>query len=277
MKELVFDSEFFKAEDTLACGQVFRYAKKEDGYFLVSGDKACRLRECGKATVLCCREEDEEYFKNYFDVYTDYRAIYARAKNSGFEFLSQAADFGKGVRILNQNSEEMLFSFMISQNNNIPRIKSIIEKLCAMCGEKRDFYGEKYYAFPSAKELETLTFADLAAAGLGYRAEYVKGLCEAVKGGIVDQLKPLSAAECRARLLKIKGIGEKVADCVSLFGFHKTDSFPADVWVERIYRENFNGTEKNRKKISEYFVSKFGCDSGFFQQYMFYYKRSANR
>ncbi len=273
MKKLEFDSEFFNAADTLLCGQVFRFTLGSNGYFLKSQDKACKIFTENDKTIIYCKEEDEEYFRTYFDLDTDYGAIYNRAKNSGYEFLSHAADFGKGVRILCQNSEEMLFSFMISQNNNIPRIKSIIEKLCVYCGKKQDFYGESYYAFPSFEDIKKLSLKELKDIGLGYRADYVSGICSAIEGGLIDELKSLNAEKMRERLLKIKGIGEKVADCVCLFGFHKTDSFPADVWVERIYRENFNGEEKSRKKISSYFVSKFGMDSGFFQQYLFYYKR----
>ena len=113
--------------------------------------------------------------------------------------------------------------------------------------------------------------------GLGYRAEYMKNLSEELKNGLLEEASSLSGEKLKARLLKIKGIGEKVADCACLFGFHKTDSFPVDVWLEKVYREDFKGELTDRKKITAYFTQKFGQDSGYFQQYLFYYKRSIEK
>jgi len=115
--------------------------------------------------------------------------------------------------------------------------------------------------------------------GLGYRAPFIKRLAESVASGETntDEMRALSTKELKNRLLKIYGVGRKVADCVSLFGFHRSDAFPVDVWIEKVYRENFGGTLTDREKISEWFVSEFGEDSGYFQQYLFYYKRSLEK
>lgn len=275
MKKIFFDKEFFNVKDTLECGQVFRFRRHNEGYAVFTGDKCCFLYEDGDFSVIVCEDDEEDYFKCYFDLSRDYSSIVKRAENYGTAILNEAAKVGKGIRILNQNAEEALFSFVISQNNNIPRIKSIIEKLCVRFGVAKSFMGNDYYAFPSAAALNAATAADLQAAGLGYRAEYVKRLAEEITDGFnLSALEALTTDKLRERLLRIKGVGPKVADCAVLFGFHRSDSFPVDTWIEKTYREDFGGSEKDRKKVSAAFIKEFGEDAGYFQQYLFHYKRN---
>ncbi len=277
MKKIEFESEFFNDKDTLDCGQIFRYNKTDDGYFVCSADKACIIKTDGDITTVFCNDRDEEYFKNYFDLSTDYKAINDRAKNSGFEILKKAATAGAGVRILRQNSTEMLFSFLVSQNNNIPRIKGILAKLCDALGEEKDFNGIKYHTFPENSALKQADLDFYKSIGLGYRADFFKNLAEIVTPDYITELSLCDGCELKKRLLTVRGIGDKVADCVRLFGFYKTDSFPVDVWIEKIYAEDFGGTEKNREKISRYFTDTFKSDSGYFQQYLFHYKRNLEK
>ena len=138
----------------------------------------------------------------------------------------------------------------MSQNNNIPRIKGIIERLCAGAGQKRSFYGEEYYAFPTASELAAKPLEFFNEIGLGYRAEYIKRLADEFSD-VFDEnaFTALTTAELKKRLVGIYGVGPKVADCVSLFGFHRSDSFPVDTWIEKVYRENFGGKLTDRAKI----------------------------
>ncbi|MDY4187248.1 MAG: DNA glycosylase [Candidatus Borkfalkiaceae bacterium] len=316
MAKFCVDGEFFNPTDTLECGQVFRYKKIEnaagncgggcygsrDGgfyddcggfsgsrggchsnaYYVFSGDKACLIYSDGGKTgkvktAVECLNGDEDYFYNYFDLSRDYSQIYGRAANSEFEILKKAATAGKGVRILNQDRAEALLSFIISQNNNIPRIQKTIEKLCAAAGEKREFNGVKYYSFPTVSQLAGKTSDFYKSLGFGYRDGY---MCEAVKilnGDFFKTIENKSGAELKKSLLSIKGVGEKVADCALLFGFHDTGSFPVDVWLEKVYKQDFKGELTDRKKITEYFTSLFGDDSGYFQQYLFYYKRSLEK
>ncbi len=278
MKKIVVSGDFFNPADTLNCGQVFRYFDFNGGYVAFSGDKACFLKTEGENVLVECSEADEKYFYNYFDLAEDYSEIVARACESGAEVLKTAALLGKGVRILRQKGEEALLSFVISQNNNIPRIKKLIEGLCSAVGNKKTavLAGEtvQYYAFPEASELADKTEDFYLNLGFGYRARYMCEVVRAINGGLLCGIENLSFSELKKRLLEVKGVGEKVADCACLFGFHKTDSFPVDVWLERVYKQDFNGSLTDRKKISEYFVSRFKSDSGFFQQYLFYYKRS---
>ncbi len=276
MVTIKVSSNFFSVKDTLFCGQIFHFEPYREGFKVYAEDKCCYAYNRGELAHIECREEDEQFFYNFFDLGTDYSEIFESAINSGYDVLERAAREGRGVRILNQNPLEMLFSFIISQNNNIPRIKKSIEKLCQALGEERTFVGEKYYAFPSLNKMASESLEFYKSIGLGYRAEYVLRLANELEnqGFMVEELKKLSTKELKKELIKIHGVGEKVADCVLLFGFKRTDSFPVDTWIDKVYRENFNGKEKDRNKITAYFLHLFKEKSGYFQQYLFYYKRS---
>lgn len=272
------DGEFFNAKDTLECGQIFRYKSINDGFLVQSGDKCCEVKNKGSVAEIFCEESDEEYFRNYFDLSTDYSAIVRRAENSGYAVVREAAKRARGVRILRQNTEEMLFSFIISQNNMIPRIKAIIERTANALGEKHTFNGEEYSAFPSAKTLSGKDRDFYFGLGYGYRADYIPSVARVITSGEVNlSADGLSTADLRKKLIALKGVGPKVADCVALFGYHRTDSFPVDTWIEKLYREDFGGALTDRKKITDFFLSFFGEDSGYVQQYVFYYKRSLEK
>lgn len=276
--QIKYNSEYFSVKDTLECGQIFRFRPFEKGYLVFFEKSVAYCYNDGDYAVIECNVEDEKRLKNFFDLDRDYESIVRSATNSGYSVLNDSARLGKGIRILNQSSEEALFSFIISQNNNIPRIKNSIEKLCEIYGEKCDSeYGE-YYSFPTAEKLALAEDLTLKSAGLGYRVGYIKSVAkEIVNGFNLEELKSLPTEELKKKLISLKGVGEKVADCVSLFGFHRSDSFPVDTWIEKVYRENFGGSLTDRKKITEYFVEKFQGNSGYFQQYLFYYKRSLEK
>ena len=280
MEKLKFLGEYFNVKDTVLCGQLFRYfpsSIKAGAYFICSGDKRCLCYNEGDFAVIECETADIEYFKNYFDLSRDYGQIVAAANLQG-GIVKTAANLGKGIRILNQNRTETLFSFIVSQNNNIPRIKGIIERLCAGAGSKRKFYGEDYYAFPTAEELAAKPLEFFKEIGLGYRADYIKRLADDFYNVYGEKaFDALSTKDLKKRLVSIYGVGPKVADCVSLFGFHRVDSFPVDTWIEKVYRENFDGKLTDRTKIADYFVETFGENSGYFQQYLFYFKRSLEK
>ena len=255
MTKIITEEEFFNVKDTLECGQIFRFKPFEKGYLVFSKDMACyAYNENGKA-IIACETDDEEYFRNFFDL---------------------SAEAGKGIRILNQDKTETLFSFLTSQNNRIPRIKSIIERTCAARGVKNSFSGEEYYSFPSPKELFDEDVGFYNGLGYGYRSDFIRSTAKRLieNADELDKMAALSTKELKESLMSFKGVGPKVADCVSLFAYHKTDAFPVDTWIEKLYREDFNGAEKNRNKINEFFVNSFGEDSGYIQQYVFYYKRS---
>ncbi len=273
MQKTVFDKEFFSVKDTLLCGQVFRYFPTGSGYTVVSADKACYAEDTEEGAAVST--DFPEYFARYFDTQRDYAGGYKKAAEFGNAFLARAAESGKGIRILRQDAEETLFSFIISQNNNIARIKGIIERLCAALGEEKKFGDFTYRTFPKAADIAQKTPDFYKTLGLGYRAEYLPAVADAIVHGFdLAAAASLETDDLKRELMTLKGVGPKVADCVILFGFGRGDSFPVDTWMEKIYREDFCGPLHDRREISRYFVSEFGEYSGVFQQYMFHLKRN---
>lgn len=272
-----FSNEYFNIKDTLDSGQIFRYKPFKDGFLVFSVDKACYVYEKDNKAYIQC--EDDEYFKNFFDLNRDYSAINKFAISSPHDIVSRSAKLAKGVRILNQQKEEMLFSFIISQNNMIPRIKAIIERTASILGEKKTFMGEEYYTFPTAEVLATKTEEFYKNLGYGYRARYIVEVANAIINGDIDldKICELTTLGLKKSLMTLKGVGAKVADCIALFGYHRVDSFPVDTWIERLYKEDFKGELTDRQKITEWFLNEFKEYSGYVQQYVFYYKRSLEK
>ncbi len=277
MQTHIFPKKYFNPQDVLECGQVFRYRHYKKGYLVNTLDKAVYLYCDSEYTYFTCNDEDFDYFKNYFDLSTDYAKIVDNSKNYSYKIVEKSAHCGKGVRILKQDKFEMIISFIISQNNNIPRIKGIIEKLCMALGKKRSFEQEEYYSFPSLDKLATQTVEFYKSLGTGYRAEYILLTAKRLQVEGLSQFDGLSTIELKNRLLTFKGIGEKVANCILLFGFNRLDSFPVDTWIEKIYVEDFKGLLKDRNKISNFFVQLFKENAGIYQQYLFHYKRNLKK
>ena len=272
MDRLECDARWLNARDTLECGQIFHFAPFKEGYKVFSRDKACYIYTQKNSTFIEC--EDGGYFYKFFDLRRDYAAINEKAKSFGVPLLTRGAERGAGLRLLNQDAEEMIFSFIISQNNNIPRIKGIIERICSSLGERREFSEGEYYTFPSAQKIGEMPPGFYRALGAGYRDEYLSETGKRIGEEGIGHLKTLDEGQLKKALLGYKGIGPKVADCICLFGFYKAANFPVDTWIEKIYREDFGGTLKDRKKINEYFCTMFGKYAGFIQQYLFYGKRA---
>jgi N-glycosylase/DNA lyase len=271
MEKIIYPKEYFNIYDTLSCGQIFRFYPFKDGYLVISKNLACYIVYEGDNTIIY--SENSKYFRNYFDLETDYFKIVEKAKSYNIDYLTKAAEYGKGIRILKQDSYEMFISFIISQNNNISRIKGILKNLCENLGEKQEFMGETYYSFPKAEIIAQMNESFFKSLGFGYRAAYIESTAKVLLNTDIDMLKKLDTALLKKELLKFKGIGGKVADCILLFGFNRFDSFPVDTWIYKLYREDFCGNECNREKITEYFLDMFKEYSGYIQQYLFYYKR----
>ncbi len=270
MNKIVVNGEFFSPIDTLSCGQVFRYKEYKKGYLLISLDKICYIYTDGENTVI--ETEDENYFRSYFDLSRDYAEIFSKAINYGNKTLNLSAKSGKGIRILKQDAFEMLFTFIISQNNNVKRIASTVEKLCEKVGKKVGSPFISYNAFPTLEELSTLTEKDYKELGFGYRGNYFIKVINALKSGLgVEKLKLLGDKDLYNALTSLHGVGDKVANCIMLFGFFRTKTFPVDTWIEKIYINHFNGKEKDRKKMAEWFIAEFDEHSGYIQQYLFHY------
>ena len=257
----------FNIEDILECGQVFSFERtSSNSYLVVSLDKWARIVFDDKRTIIYTKEV--EYFYNYFDLDTDYEKIKKEIclLYNGFEKFFIV---GKGIRILRQDPYQTIISFIVSANNNIKRIKKILNKICERFGEKLDC---GIYSFPSASNLLQATEKDFIELGAGYRSSYLVDTISKLnsKEYNVNDMAKLDTLSLRKKLLELKGIGPKVADCILFFGFHRTDVFPVDTWIKKAY-EMFSNSKRSATKISEYFVSIFKNYSGYAQQYIFNY------
>ena len=261
----------FDVGQTLECGQIFRFEKRGEGLYTVySADKKAETEQKGDTVRITT--DSPEYFRKFFDLDRDYS--YLEKKCRAYGFLGEAYDFGKGIRILNQNLTEMIFSFIISANNNIKRIQLIIGRICDAIG--KDMGG--YKAFPTAEAMAAHSPLFFKEMGAGYRAEYLADTAKALAGGFdLGRLSSMDTAAARKKLLSLKGVGPKVADCILLFGLRKCDSFHVDTWIEKVYHEYFETGLKTREEIAAYLVGLFGDDAGMIQQYLFYFQREKSR
>ena len=318
----------FNLEHIFECGQCFRWEKQEDGSYtgVAKGrivnmryvpdaantgvrqssssdhDGASQGSPSGKLTITpCTKEEFDTIWRPYLDLDRDYAAI-KKTLSDGDPVMKKAAEYGYGIRILKQDLWETIVSFIISQNNNIPRIKGCIERLCENFGDpiepsdsaagnagscKADAVsgtgkagsgkadadscpglGDVRFDIPTPERLAGLTEEDLAPVRLGYRAKYIIETARAVcEKGLPKDFEELSA---------LCGVGPKVASCISLFGMQDYSSFPIDVWVMKVMHELYGLPEKNKKEMAEFARKKFGELGGFAQQYLFYYMRDRN-
>lgn len=261
------------------CGQAFRWKKLDDeAYRFIFRDMVLEAHAIDDSIEIVGDFLDKNEILNYFDLNTDYDAIKAKLSIND-EILTKAISFGGGMRILKQDPFETYISFIISANNQIKNIKNTIKKLSQMYGEKLNnpFDDEEYYAFPSPLALSNAKPEDIKEyARAGFRSERIVIASKMVQEGIINfnELKEKSIDDIRKTLLEVPGIGEKVFQCILLFGLGRTDSFPVDVWVKRVMEElYYGGEERTKKLIQEDGLRRFGDLSGYAQQYLFYYMR----
>lgn len=246
---------------TLDCGQAFRWIQKPNGawHAVVSGRAVDITQDGERITVF--GDTDERFWRTYLDLDRDYGAICEKLKTD--RWLNRAIKEYSGIRILRQDTWEALCSFIISQNNNIPRIKGIIERLCTAFG---DDLGNGDFGFPSAERLAKCSVDDLAPLRSGFRAKYIIDAAQKVADGTIDLdiLTTENMDVCRAELIKIKGVGAKVAECTLLYGCGRIEAFPVDVWVKRIMAELYP------EGLPE---CTFGIE-GIAQQFLFHWRRN---
>jgi len=260
----------FDLKKIFECGQCFRWNMEDDGsYTGVAFGKAANIIDKNGEIYITGTENDyNDIWHDYFDMDLNYSSV--REGLMVDDYMKSACDYGKGIRILRQDKWEALCSFIISQCNNIPRIKKIIETLCALYGDEIIFCGKKYYSFPSAEKLAPLAPEDLAPLRCGYRAPYIINEAKAVADGSLDldRLSEADLKEAITSLRSLQGVGEKVANCAILFSLHKLDAFPIDVWMKKAIKEHYpDGFDPNT----------FGKYAGIGQQYMFYYQRESGK
>ena len=260
----------FSIEEIAESGQAFRIVRANGGVWrVIASGRLLYLKDIGEERyeLSCSDEEFDSFWRAYFDLDTDYE-LYRKAALPDDEYLQRAISCGRGIRMLRQEPWEILISFIISQRKSVPAIRTSVERLSERFGKRLDLSGrssEACYAFPEPKALAEADTKELAACGLGYRVDYVRNAARLVADGIVDLrvLAELDTAELLEALMQLKGVGIKVASCVALFGYHRLDTLPVDVWMKRVIETVYNG--ELPEEYRQY--------AGVLQQYMFNYAR----
>jgi N-glycosylase/DNA lyase len=268
---------YFDLDEIFSCGQTFRFEKQNDGSYLgVACGRILRIKQEFDSLIFWDTSEEEfrTVWQTYFALDQDYASIRARIDTD--EAMHLALRFGAGIRILRQDLWEMLITFLISQNNNIPRIKKIIFSLCSLLGTPTEAYGVPLSFFPTPQQLSQATDETLRAAGVGYRADYLRDASRRIAEGSfsLDTLSHLPTCEARELLMDIKGVGGKVADCILLFGMARYEACPHDVWVKRIFEHTYGISGINEKKGYALAYEKWGNYAGIAQQFLFHRERS---
>ncbi|QIB70398.1 8-oxoguanine DNA glycosylase [Aminipila butyrica] len=284
----------FNTDHIFDCGQCFRWEREADGsYTGIAFGRPVNIcfepyEEGGAAGRLTVENVEESEFTSYWQDYLDLNRDYGRIKEAladQDEIMGRAIQSGPGIRILRQEPWETVVSFIISQNNNIPRIKKCIQGLCSQFGQPAgSFRGKDYFSFPTAQTLARLTETDLASIKLGYRAKYIIETARQVAADraiavgkteilTLDRLAEAELEQAYQYLTNLCGVGPKVANCILLFGLGKHESFPIDVWVRRVMSRLYGMEEKDLKAMNAYAASHFGSHGGVAQQYLFYHIR----
>ena len=257
-------------DKTERSGQCFRWIPQGDSFLIPAGGMLANVSEAGDGIDVFLLSSDkkrkasdiEAFWKKYFDAELDYESI-RKMPDKKDKFLKGAAAAGEGIRIIYQEPFETLITFIISQRKSIPAIKTSVERICAAVGRK--IPGTDVFDFPTSKELSLLGADELSACGLGYRAPYIHSAAESVYHGDTDleKLHGVSDEELLESLMSLSGVGVKVANCTALFGFHRLDLFPIDVWIQRALDTYYNGT---------FPLEKYRPYNGIMQQYIFAFR-----
>lgn len=283
-KIILKEQDSFNLKHIFECGQCFRWNEEDDGSWIgIIKDAVIRVKKENQNIIFTGKVLGDKSFKeiiyDYFDLNTDYRE-YKNELSQIDEYLKESIEFGEGIRILKQDLWETIISFIISANNNIPRIKKIINAISYTYGKKIVFENEEYYLFPTPKELSKATVEDLRKLGLGFRDKRIHETTRLINEEIVslDNIENMiDTNQMREELLKLDGVGPKVADCILLFALKRLDVFPIDVWVRRVmndlYIHNEDENKVNKKELQSLAEEKFKGLSGIAQQYLFYWRR----
>lgn len=264
-------------------GQTFRFKETFEGAFLIVYRQHWAVVYQQDDTIILQNttlQECEDVWNGYFDLEQDYGAL--KQSFLGLDdYLDKAIAFGDGLRILNQDIFEMIITFIISANNHIPRIKNSIAKICEFVGTQIGEYdGEIIYAFPTAEQIQTLSREQWDIIKLGYREKYIKKTADMIVNREIDieKLPSLDTLQAQKELMKLSGVGEKVADCILLFSMAKYDVFPMDTWMKKVMQRYYpDESMSNIKRVRSLGVELFGSFAGIAQQYLFYYERQQNK
>ena len=266
----------FSLKYTLESGQSFRWDRIDNAYYGVIEGRILKISQEGTTLhIESSTEEDEANFvpflRHYLDIARNVPKLLAGVSNDAY--MDRAVEKLWGMRILNQELWEIIASFILSQNNNVPRIRGIIRRLSERFGERLTLAEYVNYSFPSPDALATATENDLFACGTGYRANYLRDTAQAVVSGELSltSLRQMSYIEAKRELMRRNGIGEKVADCICLFSLEHLVALPIDVWIKRIFETLYLRRRATHREIREFAHDYFGDSVGYAQQYLFHY------
>lgn len=266
----------FDLKNTVTCGQIFRFEELSDNSFdIILPDRVINIKQEDNKIIVFSNKEDnlKEVIKNYFDLNYDYNSIY----ESVLEIDSsnkKIVDFSKGLKMINEPIIETCISFILSSNNRVPQIKKSLDLISLKYGEKVLFNNKEYYLFPNVKSLSKATVEDLRDCKVGFRDKYLYDFINKVNNNEFDFeiINNMKSDEALKYLMTLNGVGEKVASCILLFGFHRFDVFPIDTWVKKYMKDEYNIEGINN--IKKYVYDKYKDLSGIVIQYMFNYKRN---
>lgn len=275
MKELEINVDYFNLKYTLECGQCFRWKKIDEDYYIgIIKDRVIKIKQDkNKLFVLSNNYSNlEKVVREYFELDKDYKIIEERISKVD-EYVEKAVKNTSGLRHLKQDFFETIISYIISANNNIPRISKSVNEISKRYGKEIEFEGEKYYLFPRPEELKKVTIDEYRECGVGFRDKYIYNTVRKINNGEInlETMQEMDTLTLRNLLLTLMGIGPKVADCILLFSCSRQDVFPIDVWVERVMKKlYFDDKDVSKKEILKYADEKFGKDAGIIQQHLFY-------
>ena len=268
------DKKDFTLSETLECGQMFRFEKQNDGaYQLIAKKRLLTLKEETEGIWFYNTnlKDFEEIWIPYFDLKVNYSEI-KKILSQKDDIMQSATTFGSGIRIVNQEVWECMLSFILSQNNNIPRIKQLIKTISKKYGTQ---IGDDAYAFPTVEQLKNVSVDEFYACKMGFRAKYIKDAVERVYTGdiVLEEYDKMTTEEASKSLMRIFGVGPKVSDCILLYSLNRREVFPTDVWVKRVMQAYYFDNA-SIKEIQELAKEQFGEYAGYAQQYLFHYART---
>lgn len=267
----------FDLETTILSGSCFRVIKEEDCSFTnILKDRVINIKQINNVLIVDSNklENLKDLIIDYFDLDRDYDTINSKLINND-SIMKDIVDKTKGYHILNQDSFEMCISYIISQNNNVKRISNSVENLSRKYGTKIFFNNKEYYLFPNYEQLKNITIEELKSLGLGFRDKYIRNFLDEYPH--LKDISKLSTIDALTELMKVKGIGLKVASCILLFGYKRLDVFPIDTWVKQNFREIYKVDTDNINIIQDMAKTKYEEYSGLALQYLFHSKRNINK
>ena len=275
MEELKIDVKCFNLKYTLECGQCFRWKKTDEDYYVgVIKDRVIKIKQVKDTLYIISSNMDnlEDVVRHYFNLDLDYTSIEKRISIVD-DNVKKAVKNTSGLRFLKQDFFETLISYIISANNNIPRISKSVNEISRRYGKEVELEGEKYYLFPTPEELKNVTIEEYRECGVGFRDKYIYNTVAKINNKEIDldELFKMDTQNLKKELLSLMGVGPKVADCILLFSCSRLEVFPVDTWVEKIMTKlYFNNKEASKKQIQDYAKNNFKNDAGIIQQHLFY-------